>query len=153
MTLFKFQMDRNRKSYVEATDRLVTFLDEVTAALQSTSPIHRKLVESTKAEVSKVARRANAAKSAAAAGLGINATKRFSLDTHAMRLAKAESMPGKKYKIYTIIRNIRFEKELPVIRISASVTPFLTYRVLHNFFPLPIWSLYQLMRYLSHHPH
>ena len=44
-----FQMERNRKSYVEATDRLVCFLDEVTSALQSTShTAHRRLLESTR---------------------------------------------------------------------------------------------------------
>ena len=86
-------MDRNRKSYVEATDRLVCFLDEVTSALQSTSSgghggtahAHRRLLESTRAEVSRV----TAAKRATAA-------KRLSLDSVAMRLAKAESMPGEE---------------------------------------------------------
>ena len=47
-----FQMERNRKSYVEATDRLVCFLDEVTSALQSTShTAHRRLLESTRYQV------------------------------------------------------------------------------------------------------
>ena len=42
-------MEHNRKSYVEATDRLVSFLDEVTSALQSTShTAHRRLLESTR---------------------------------------------------------------------------------------------------------
>ena len=46
-----FQMEHNRKSYVEATDRLVCFLDEVTSALQSTShTAHRRLLESTRYE-------------------------------------------------------------------------------------------------------
>ena len=44
-----FQMERNRKSYVEATDRLGCFLDEGTSALQSTShTAHRRLLESTR---------------------------------------------------------------------------------------------------------
>ncbi len=80
-SVYAFQTDRNRKTYVEATNRLVSFLDEVTNALQSASPIHRKLIESTKAEVSRVAKRA--------------AGKRLSLDPAALRLSKAESMPGK----------------------------------------------------------
>jgi predicted phage tail protein len=80
-------MDRNRKSYVEATDRLVSFLDEVTAALQSQSPGHRKLVESTKAEVSRVARKAANARL-------YNGKKQHSLDPAVIRISKAESMPG-----------------------------------------------------------
>ncbi len=85
-------MNSSRKTYELATQRLVSFLDEVTTALQATSPAHRRLVENTKAEVSKVARRANRA-----ANHG-QLTKRMSLDS-AIRpggvMSRAESMPGK----------------------------------------------------------
>lgn len=81
-------MESSRKTYELATQRLVSFLDEVTAALQSTSPHHRKLVENTKAEVSKVARRARAHQ------------KRFSMESSmsgVSLMSRAESMPG-QYK-------------------------------------------------------
>ena len=78
-------MESSRKTYELATQRLVSFLDEVTAALQSTSPHHRKLVENTKAEVSRVARRARAHQ------------KRFSMESSVSGMSlmsRAESMPG-----------------------------------------------------------
>ena len=77
-------MESSRRTYEMATQRLVTFLDEVTSALQATSPQHRKLVESTKAEVSRVARRAQRA----------SANKRLSLDSASTLISRAESMPG-----------------------------------------------------------
>ena len=42
-------MESSRKTYELATQRLVSFLDEVTSALQSTSPGHQKLINATKA--------------------------------------------------------------------------------------------------------
>lgn len=91
-------MESSRKTYEMATQRLVTFLEEVTTALQYTSPAHRKLIESTKAEVSRVARRASRA---VATGHTIHRTrgpvgKRLSLDssTQGGVMFRAESMPG-----------------------------------------------------------
>ena len=60
----------------------MSFLEQVTSMLQATSPSQRKLVESTRAEISKVARRAARMQQ-----------KRYSLDVASM--SRAESMPGK----------------------------------------------------------
>lgn len=77
------QMESSRKTYELATQRLVSFLDEVTTALQTTSPAYKRFVESTRAEVSRVARRARQTSEAA--------NKRHSIDSF---ISRAESMPG-----------------------------------------------------------
>ena len=86
-------MESSRKTYEEATQRLVSFLEQVTTVLQGTSPVQRKLLESTRAEVSKVARRARIQGSQPYIQ---RAAKRFSLDSvsQASLMSRAESMPG-----------------------------------------------------------
>lgn len=81
-------MEDSRRTYESATERLVMFLEQVTTMLQATSPSQRKFVESTRAEVSKIAKRAK-----------MQNSKRFSLDSSSM--FRAESMPGIVFaKIY-----------------------------------------------------
>ena len=86
-------MESSRKTYEEATQRLVSFLEQVTTVLQGTSPVQRKLLESTRAEVSKVARRARIQGSQPYLS---RAAKRFSLDSISQNslMSRAESMPG-----------------------------------------------------------
>jgi len=74
-------MEDSRRTYESATERLVVFLDQVTSMLQATSPSQRKFVESTRAEVSKIAKRAK-----------MQNTKRISLDSNT--IFRAESLPG-----------------------------------------------------------
>jgi len=74
-------MEDSRRTYESATERLVVFLEQVTSMLQATSPSQRKFVESTRAEVSKIAKRAK-----------MQTTKRFSLDSNT--LFRAEKLPG-----------------------------------------------------------
>lgn len=85
-------MESSRKTYEQATNRLVTFLEQVTTVLQGTSPVQRKMLESTRAEVSKVARRARIQGSQAYLQRG----KRFSIDSTSQNsaISRAESLPG-----------------------------------------------------------
>ena len=86
-------MESSRKTYEEATQRLVSFLEQVTTVLQGTSPVQKKLLESTRAEISKVARRARIQGSQPYLQ---RAAKRFSLDSISQNsiMSRAESMPG-----------------------------------------------------------
>lgn len=74
-------MEDSRRTYESATERLVMFLEQVTTMLQATSPSQRKFLESTRAEVSKIAKRTR-----------MQNHKRFSLDSSS--IFRAESMPG-----------------------------------------------------------
>jgi len=80
-------METSRRTYEEATNRLVTFLEQVTSVLQggggsqASNPVQRKLMESTRAEISRVARRAKIQ------------NKRLSLDSQSI-ISRTESMPG-----------------------------------------------------------
>ena len=75
-------METSRRTYEEATQQLVTFLEQVTTVLQGSGPVQRKLMESTRAEISRVARRAKIQ------------SKRLSLDSQSI-ISRTESMPGK----------------------------------------------------------
>jgi len=99
-------METSRRTYEEATHRLVTFLEQVTTVLQTGSSggnlasMHgglgaqrKQLMESTRAEISRVARRTHKLQQAAAAAA---ANKRLSLDSNqsSSLISRTESMPG-----------------------------------------------------------
>lgn len=82
---------------------MVTFLEQVTTVLQGTSPVQRKLMESTRAEISRVARRATRMSSGGGSsgnvvgggGSSGSSTRanRLSLDSQSI-ISRTESMPG-----------------------------------------------------------
>ena len=83
-----FQMETSRRTYEEATHRLMTFLEQVTSVLQGSGPVQRKLMESTRAEISRVARKAK---------LQQASQQRLSFDpSHHSVISRTESMPGTK---------------------------------------------------------
>ncbi|XP_059078903.1 uncharacterized protein LOC131877308 isoform X2 [Tigriopus californicus] len=80
------QMESSRNVYALGTSSLVTFLEEITAGLHATSPAHRKLIDATKEELSRVTRRTKR--------LEIQQHGRRSLDGNHSLMSRAESMPG-----------------------------------------------------------
>lgn len=82
-----FQMESSRNIYALGTSRLVTFLDEITANLQATSPAHLKLIDATKEELNRVNKRTKR--------LEMLQHGRLSLDGNNSLMSRAESMPGK----------------------------------------------------------
>uniref|UniRef100_A0A0K2U5G1 Uncharacterized protein n=1 Tax=Lepeophtheirus salmonis TaxID=72036 RepID=A0A0K2U5G1_LEPSM len=77
-------LENSRKTYESATERLMSFLEQVSLVIQATSPAHKKLIESTRAEVSAITRKTR----------GRSYAYHSSAHSSQQAISRAESMPS-----------------------------------------------------------